>query len=106
MSNNVNLVISFIYCRLIISIENTFIDEELSNDTLIFDADVDALNDTPIAQSFAEARVLGPIVTPRQYRCSFCNTGMCGVVVNTIQCFCGNTQCPPSTTGMNRDIHL
>jgi hypothetical protein len=56
------------------------------------------LNDIPVAETLAEARALGPIVTPRQYRCTFCATGICGIVINTIQCFCGNSQCTPATT--------
>ncbi|CAF2480711.1 unnamed protein product [Rotaria sp. Silwood2] len=71
---------------------------DIDNDMITYDADINALNDIPVGQTLVEARALGPILTPRQYRCSFCSTGLCGIVVNTIQCFCGNTQCPPVTT--------
>ncbi|CAF0950672.1 unnamed protein product [Rotaria sordida] len=71
---------------------------DTTSDMVTYDADINALNDIPVGQTLAEARALGPIVTPRQYRCSFCRTGLCGIVVNTIQCFCGNVQCPPATT--------
>lgn len=85
----------FVCVLLITNILSIFI--EVSSKLLTYVADVNALNNIRFGRSLAEARALGPIVTPRQYRCSHCNTGMCGVVVNTIQCFCGNTQCPPST---------
>jgi hypothetical protein len=63
-----------------------------------YEADTNALNGIKVGRTLAEARVLGRIVTPKQYRCTFCATGVCGIVVNTIQCFCGNVQCAPATT--------
>ena len=85
------------------NIVNHCLDESLDNNT--FDADPDALQDIKIAKTLIEGRSLGPIVTPKSYRCSFCSSGSCGIVVNTIQCFCGNTQCSSTaapTTGDNR----
>ncbi|UJR26457.1 hypothetical protein I4U23_007787 [Adineta vaga] len=70
---------------------------DTTNDMIIYDADENALNNIAVARTLDEARALGPIVTPKQYRCSFCGTGVCGIIVNTIQCICGNTQCPPVT---------
>ncbi|CAF2052537.1 unnamed protein product [Rotaria magnacalcarata] len=67
-------------------------------DTDLFDADIDALLNISMAETIAEARALGPMVTPKQYRCSYCNTGACAVVANTIKCYCGNSQCQPATT--------
>lgn len=81
---------------------------DLTNDMIIYEADINALNGTRVARTLQEARALGPIVTPKQYRCSFCGTGTCGVVVNTIQCFCGTIVCQPATTttttGMNLNL--
>ncbi|CAF3580624.1 unnamed protein product [Rotaria socialis] len=71
---------------------------DATNDTDLFDADIDALLNITMAASIAEARALGPMIMPRQYRCSFCNTGACAVVANTIKCYCGNSQCQPATT--------
>lgn len=70
---------------------------------IIYDADIDALNNITFGRTLTEAQALGPIVTPKRYRCSHCGSGVCGVITNTIQCMCGNTQCPPSPppTGMN-----
>ena len=65
---------------------------------IIYDADEDALNNIVVGRTLEEARALGPIVTPKQYQCSFCGTGVCGIIINTIQCICGNNQCPPATT--------
>ncbi|CAF4064985.1 unnamed protein product [Adineta steineri] len=70
----------------------------MDNDTIIYEADINALNSIPVGKTLAEARALGPIVTPKQYQCSLCNTGACGIVVNVVQCICGNTQCQPATT--------
>lgn len=64
----------------------------------MYDADIHTLEQIPTGQSLAEARALGPIVTPKQLRCSFCSTGACTIVVNTVQCYCGNNQCQPDTT--------
>lgn len=78
------------------------------NETLeIYDADSNALQAIPVARTLAEAEKLGPIVAPKQFRCTFCVTGICGVVIDTIQCFCGTIQCPPATTtpGSER-LHL
>lgn len=75
-----------------------------ANSTLkIYDADVNALKNSSVGRTLVEARKLGRIVTPKQYRCTFCVTGVCGIIVDSIQCFCGPTQCPPvPTTGMIR----
>lgn len=51
-----------------------------------------------IGRTLAESRKLGPIITPKQYQCSYCATGVCAIVVNVIQCYCGNTQCAPAPT--------
>ncbi len=62
------------------------------------------MKDIPVGQTLDEARILGPIVTPKQYQCSYCGSGACAIVVNTVQCLCGTNQCQPSTaptTGMN-----
>jgi hypothetical protein len=56
------------------------------------------LKNIPVGRTLAEARKLGPIVTPKQYRCTFCATGVCGIVVDTVQCFCGTILCQPATT--------
>ena len=64
----------------------------------IYEADPKALSNVRVGRTLAEAKKLGQIVTPKQYRCTFCITGICGIVVNTIQCFCGAVQCPPATT--------
>ncbi len=75
-----------------------------TNDTIIYEADVNALKDIPVGRTPDEARALGPIVTPKQYQCSYCAIGACGIVVNTIQCLCGTNQCQPNTpatTSMN-----
>ena len=71
----------------------------------MYEADANALKDIPVGRTLEEARALGPIVTPKQYQCSYCGTGACGVVVNTIQCLCGTNQCQPNTpatTSMTR----
>ncbi|CAF1628166.1 unnamed protein product, partial [Adineta ricciae] len=64
----------------------------------MYEADPNALNNMTIGRTLSEARALGPLVTPKQYQCSFCSTGACGIVVNTVQCFCGSIQCAPATT--------
>lgn len=67
----------------------------------IYDADSNALKNIPVGRTLVEARKLGRIVTPRQYKCTFCVTGVCGIIVDTVQCFCGPVQCPPvQTTSM------
>jgi hypothetical protein len=63
-----------------------------------YEAHPNALNNITIGRTLAEARAIGPIVTPKQYQCSFCGTGVCGIVVNVVQCVCGAVQCQPSTT--------
>jgi hypothetical protein len=70
---------------------------DLTNNTIIYEADVNALKDIPVGQTLDEARILGPIVTPKQYQCSYCGSGACAIVVNTVQCLCGTNQCQPST---------
>ncbi|CAF1035730.1 unnamed protein product [Adineta ricciae] len=74
------------------------VETETTNGMVIYDADEDALNNIAVGRTLDEARALGPIVTPKQYRCSFCGTGVCGIIVNTIQCICGNNPCPPAPT--------
>ena len=64
----------------------------------MYEADPNALNNMTIGRTLAEARALGPLVTPKQYQCSFCTTGACGIVVNVLQCLCGTVQCAPATT--------
>ena len=64
----------------------------------MYDADIDALEQISTGESLAEARALGPLVTPKQLRCTFCSTGACTIVVNTVQCYCGSNQCPADTT--------
>lgn len=59
---------------------------------------MNALNGIPVGRTVDEARALGPIITPKQYQCSYCGIGVCGIVINAIQCYCGNNQCQPSTT--------
>ncbi len=63
----------------------------------IYEADPNALNNITVGRTLAEARALGPIVTPRQYPCNFCVTGSCTTVVNVVQCSCGTIQCAPAT---------
>lgn len=97
-SNNVNWVNTFrkISFNSVHSIED--------NETLeIYDADSNALKTIPVGRTLAEAKQLGRVVTPKQYRCTFCVTGICGVVIDTIQCFCGAIQCPPVTTTPGRE---
>lgn len=73
------------------------------NDTRkIYEADPNALKNIPVARTLVEARKLGPIVTPKQYQCTFCVTGVCGIVIDSVQCFCGATQCPPTATTTSR----
>ncbi len=81
---------------------------DTANDTIIYEADVNALNGILVGRTLAEARALGPIVTPKQYQCSYCGTGACGITVNVIQCYCGSIQCQPATTttGMNVYFYL
>jgi hypothetical protein len=81
-----------------VSQQRKYLKIDTTNDSLIYEADENALNGIPVARTLAEARALGPIVTPKQYQCSFCNTGACGIVVYTIQCVCGAIQCQPTTT--------
>ena len=88
-------------CFLIFSFNNDYVENikiNRTNDTIIYEADANALNDVLVGRTLAEARALGPIVTSKRFRCTFCSTGYCGVVINTIQCFCGAVICPPSTT--------
>ena len=75
-----------------------------SNETVTYEADLHALEEIPIGETLAEARSLGPMITPKQFYCSFCNTGTCGIVINAIQCVCGNNQCPPATTGKRKEF--
>ena len=64
------------------------------DDIVTYEADVDALINMTIGETVAQGRSLGPMVTPKQFSCSFCRSGSCGVVQNTFQCTCGNTVCP------------
>lgn len=68
------------------------------SDLDMFEAAPDALKNVAFGRTLVEARALGPIVTPKQYRCSMCSTGMCGMAANTIQCYCGPAQCQPAAT--------
>jgi hypothetical protein len=68
----------------------------------IYEAHPNALKNITIGRTLAEARALGPLKTPRQYQCSFCGSGVCGIVVNVVQCFCGPVQCPPATTASRK----
>ena len=70
---------------------------EESDDLITYEADPKALNQLPVGRTLAEARALGPIVIPKQYQCSLCGTGLCGVTVNVVQCYCGAVQCPAAT---------
>ncbi|CAF1550461.1 unnamed protein product [Rotaria sp. Silwood1] len=73
-------------------------ERKLADSTIeTYEADRNALDDIPIGQTLAEARALGPIKTPKRYQCTFCIVGTCGVVGNTIQCFCGTNQCSSAT---------
>jgi len=63
----------------------------------IYEADPNALNNITVGRTLAEARALGPIVTPRQYPCNFCVTGFCTTVANVVQCNCGTNPCAPAT---------
>lgn len=65
---------------------------------MIYDADPSALNSMLIGRTLADSKNLGPVVTPRQYQCSYCGVGSCAVVVNVVQCYCGQVQCVPATT--------
>ena len=64
----------------------------------IYEADPSALNNISIGQTLEEARTQRPIATPKQYSCTYCTVGLCTVVVNIIQCYCGNVLCTPATT--------
>lgn len=60
-----------------------------------YEADLQALNNITIAGTLVQAKKQGPIVTPKQFPCSYCVVGACTVVVNVVQCNCGTNQCPP-----------
>lgn len=64
----------------------------------IYEADPNALKNISVARTLVEARQLGPIITPKQYQCTYCLTGVCAIVINTVQCLCGTAQCTPATT--------
>jgi hypothetical protein len=96
LNNIVNSVIVFFSLVFQLLIFKNIIDND--NDTISYEADTNALNNIPVGRTLAEARALGPMVTPRQYQCSFCGIGLCGVQVTTIQCYCGNNQCQQATT--------
>jgi hypothetical protein len=60
---------------------------------MIYEADPMALNHLIVGRTLSEARALGPLVTPKQYRCSLCTTGVCNVVANTVQCLPTTNTC-------------
>jgi hypothetical protein len=87
----------------VISVIDTFFEfilfkNKIDKGIKIYEADPNALNNITVGRTLAEARALGPIVTPRQYPCTYCVTGACAIVVNVVQCNCGTTQCPPTAT--------
>ena len=92
-STSARSVLSFCF----LSDDRTSLTEE-TDGLLTYDADPKALTQMPIALNLAEARALGPLVTPKQFPCTLCGTGVCGVIVNVVQCICGAVQCPPVTT--------
>lgn len=79
-------------------LESLSFELDTTNDTIIYDADINALDDISFGQTLAEAKQFGPIVTPKQYQCSYCVVGACSIVITGIQCNCGSNQCQPSTT--------
>ncbi|CAF1175475.1 unnamed protein product [Rotaria magnacalcarata] len=69
-----------------------------------YEADPHALDDIPVGRTLAEARALGPLVTPKQYACTLCNVGACGGTATTVQCYCGNNQCPPTAPNQQQNL--
>ncbi|CAF0902610.1 unnamed protein product [Rotaria sordida] len=72
--------------------------DTVDNTIETYEADPHALDNITISQTLAEARALGPIVTPKRYQCTYCTVGVCNPTVNTVQCLCGTIQCPQATT--------